>query len=369
MTSKKTVQFVTSNTGIISQLTFKRPAAKETRFTIQLPLPNDGTDRAMVEKSYYRRAKMDVVAYDPKDKCAFQCGTFTVTGRSKTTFTLQKHIHAVMKEARETTLNQLENKKKLVAQPVPVVFLPPSDATKEPPQVQLPPVVEAPQPFGFAPVQLVAHSAVYARPPQQTAQVQPKTTTITAFFGRTNLPKAIPTTYNGINFRSRLESKFARMLDAFHIRFVYEPMRVRTGDKGSYTIDFFIPDQQLYVELKPKRPHVEEERKCEDMSKMGFRVVLMYGDKFYKLPYRSEFYKNRSHRDYDHHDAVRGMCWVNGSKLAGDTVFVVGAHDAYTTPLDVPSTTVIHMNQVQSTYDMRWNHPVIKDALQSLKFM
>lgn len=382
MAPNKPVQFLLGNKGFISRLTFRHPASKAVFFSLQLPLPMDSTMRASVEKSYQYRAPMAVVAYDNENECGYECGTYTVTHRNKTTFTLQKHMSAVVKEAREAAMKQvqtqvqqrvakLERQKKVQQETVPVVFLP----APEPESVPVPETVPVPLPeTGLVPepvaqvqeqVQNPTVTTVHARP-AHAAVAQPA---ITSFFGRPNMPKAIPTTYNGTNYRSRLESKFARMLDALHIRFVYEPMRVRTADRGSYMIDFFLPDQQLYVELKPKRPHVEEERKCEDMSKMGFRVVLMYGEKFYKLPYRSEFFNGRSHRDYDHHDAVRGMCWISGKKLPGDTVFVIGTNPQLQTPLDVTSPTQIHLNQVQSTYDMRWSHESIKDALRPLKFM
>lgn len=367
MVNNKAIQVITNKAGVISRLTFQQPLVQSSFFTLQLPLPTDSVTRASVEKTYQQRAPVSVVAYD-KQQCGYECGTYTVTHKSKTTFTLEKHMSIVLQEARKAAMKQVQDQveervQRLRTKPkqpkpvVPVVFLPPPEVQPQQPEVQ-----QQPEP---QPGTLVLTTTVHPRPaapPQNQA-------TITSFFGKPNMPRAIPTTYNGIQYRSRLESKFARMLDALHVRFVYEPMRVRTADRSSYTIDFFLPDQQLYVELKPKRPHVEEERKCEDMSKMGFRVVLMYGEKFYKLPYRSEFFNGRSHRDYDHHDAVRGMCWIRGEKLAGDTVFVVGTHPSVHSPLDVTSPAQIHLNQVQSAYDMRWCHDSIKEALRPLKFM
>lgn len=364
----KAVQLITKKPGVITRLMFRKTATTPPFFTLKLPLPANHGERVSVEKSYHQRTPFAVVAYDAASKCAYECGTFMITDRNKTSFTVQKHMSAVVKEARQAAMKHVQAQvQERVARltrvkkqdAVPVVFLPPPEP--EPVALALAPTVAATPP----PPTVACITTVHARPDNPPV-AQPA---ITSFFNRSNLPKAIPTTYNGTNYRSRLESKFARMLDALHVRFVYEPMRVRTADKGSYTIDFFLPDQQLYVELKPKRPHVEEERKCEDMSKLGFRVVLMYGDKLYKLPYRSEFYNGRSHRDYDHHDALRGMCWIQGEKLPGDTVFVVGTHPQLHTPLDVPGATQVHLNQVQSSYDMRWNHDTIKQALQPLKFM
>ena len=131
--------------------------------------------------------------------------------------------------------------------------------------------------------------------------------------------------------------------------------------------DFFLPRQQLWVELKPQRPHLEEELKCEEMSTAGFRVALLYGEAIERPPFRSETQAKRETgaRDYKHKDGVRGMAWIDGEKLAGDTVFVTGANPrSQGSPLqllghlDKP-----HLDQVNSTRDMRWNTPGVLNAL------
>ena len=181
-----------------------------------------------------------------------------------------------------------------------------------------------------------------------------------------SFPHAIKTNYKGITFRSRLESRFAALMDELRVRYIYEPMKYNLIDGGTYMIDFFLPDQQLYVELKPKWPHIEEESKCEQMSARGFRVALLYGSSLHKPPFRSEFYRGKSHRDYSHHDALRGMTWINGRKLPGETVFVYGNHASFTTPLDVQTPDRVHLNHLESTTDMRWSHPFILQALHKI---
>jgi hypothetical protein len=178
-----------------------------------------------------------------------------------------------------------------------------------------------------------------------------------------------PTVYNGIRFRSILESKFARLMDALHVRYVYEPIKYNLAEGGTYCIDFFLPDQQLYIELKPKRPHIEEEYKCEEMSTRGFRVVLMYGE-VKKPPFRSYATTvtktGKPIRDYTHNDALRGITWINGVKLPGDAVFVMGKHATFTTPLDITDADKVHVNHLSGALDGRWNHPFIIDAFKTL---
>lgn len=196
---------------------------------------------------------------------------------------------------------------------------------------------------------------------------------------RTFMPQAIPTVYKNVQYRSRLEARFAHLLHELHVRFVYEPMAYRLASGSTYTIDFFFPDQQLYVELKPRRPHIEEEYKCEQMSAHGFRVTLLYGSALHKPPFRSELFNGRSHRDYAHHDALRGITWINGKKLAGDTVFVAGAHATFRTPLDLAlpvgdgdadaataPAPAVHLNQLASVLDERWHHPSILAAFSAI---
>ena len=176
--------------------------------------------------------------------------------------------------------------------------------------------------------------------------------------------RGIPTTYKGITFRSILESRFARLMDELNVRYVYEPVQYNLTAGGTYCIDFFLPVQQLFVELKPKRPHIEEELKCEQMSEKGFRVTLMYGSGVEKLPFLS--LAGKPFRDYKHHDALRGITWINGTKIPGDTVFVMGAHPTFKSPLDVSDVTAVHLNNLHSVMDNRWEHPFIVDAFSKL---
>lgn len=60
---------------------------------------------------------------------------------------------------------------------------------------------------------------------------------------------AIPTTYRGINFRSRLEARWAAFFDLCETRWLYEPI-----DLNNYIPDFLInPDNERksIVEVKP----------------------------------------------------------------------------------------------------------------------
>jgi len=61
--------------------------------------------------------------------------------------------------------------------------------------------------------------------------------------------KAIPTTYRGIEFRSRFESEVAMLLDKFGLEWQYEPKSFLLPG-GHYMPDFFVPSLRLWVESR-----------------------------------------------------------------------------------------------------------------------
>lgn len=58
--------------------------------------------------------------------------------------------------------------------------------------------------------------------------------------------KAIPTTYNGVRFRSRLEAKWAAFMDTVGWRWDYEPI-----DLNGYIPDFILTRRDIIAEVKP----------------------------------------------------------------------------------------------------------------------
>lgn len=65
-----------------------------------------------------------------------------------------------------------------------------------------------------------------------------------------NYIKAIPTEYNGITFRSKLEANYAKLFDYFNMNWMYEVEGYRFQDGTWYLPDFYFPDQDLFVEVK-----------------------------------------------------------------------------------------------------------------------
>lgn len=62
--------------------------------------------------------------------------------------------------------------------------------------------------------------------------------------------KAIPTTYHGIEFRSKLEAKYAQAFDRLGIVWEYEGRGFRFDDGTCYCPDFYMPELDVFFEVK-----------------------------------------------------------------------------------------------------------------------
>lgn len=321
---KKRGSQLTVKRGRVTQVLFVRSQVAETEMFVHLPV--DPAHLPVLERTAKEKAAVDVRAYDPQTKSVYSRGKFTLTRVGARTALLSK-------------LGAQRSK--------PPTGDMTADMTKP-----VPAPVKKDQDELFLVDEVVPDSVPPTLTTLMLTRTYPRQLVSTALRA---LPRAIPSTWNGVNYRSRLEAKFARLLELMNIRFLYEPVKCAKAGGGTYTIDFFLPDQQLYVELKPKRPHVEEEERCEEMSAKGFRVALLYGSALHQPPFRSELFLGKPHRDYKHHDALRGMAWSNGKKLPGDTVFV---HDE--------ASGKVFLDQVESVRDTRWAHPAVLAAYSQL---
>lgn len=78
--------------------------------------------------------------------------------------------------------------------------------------------------------------------------------------------KAIETVYNGYRFRSRLEARWAVFFDALGIKYEYEKEGYDLGDAGWYLPDFWLPDDELWVEIKGPDPTPKDIHKIKAMT-------------------------------------------------------------------------------------------------------
>lgn len=79
--------------------------------------------------------------------------------------------------------------------------------------------------------------------------------------------KPIETHYKGYRFRSRLEARWAVFFDALGIEWEYEKEGYDLGEAGWYLPDFWLPTQQIWVEIKPLLREASGEPKWPDDGK------------------------------------------------------------------------------------------------------
>lgn len=77
---------------------------------------------------------------------------------------------------------------------------------------------------------------------------------------------AIETRYKGYRFRSRLEARWAVFFDALKLRWEYEKEGYDLGDLGPYLPDFWLPDVNMWAEVKPLLFTNTEKAKCRALT-------------------------------------------------------------------------------------------------------
>lgn len=83
--------------------------------------------------------------------------------------------------------------------------------------------------------------------------------------------KAIETVYNGYRFRSRLEARWAVFFDALGIQYEYEKEGFELDGGERYLPDFWLPQQEIWVEVKPEAPEDVRATKTAQLVKASGR--------------------------------------------------------------------------------------------------
>ena len=90
--------------------------------------------------------------------------------------------------------------------------------------------------------------------------------------------KAIETEYKGYRFRSRLEARWAVFFDTLRIDWDYEPEGFDLGNEDLYLPDFWLPDVNMWAEVKAMEFSPDERRKCELLVKgTGHPCLMLIG--------------------------------------------------------------------------------------------
>jgi len=88
--------------------------------------------------------------------------------------------------------------------------------------------------------------------------------------------KAIETQYKGYRFRSRLEARWAVFFDTLGIAWEYEKEGYDLGDAGWYLPDFWLPEQQVWVEVKGDEISETDTAKVNALRALSEKDVLVF---------------------------------------------------------------------------------------------
>jgi len=100
---------------------------------------------------------------------------------------------------------------------------------------------------------------------------------------------AIPTKYNGYMFRSRLEARWAVFFDVMNIQYEYEAEGYKLAGAGWYLPDFWLPDADVHVEIRPLNKYKYDE-KCDALALASSRPVLYIAGSPGFLAYKLNIY-------------------------------------------------------------------------------
>lgn len=91
---------------------------------------------------------------------------------------------------------------------------------------------------------------------------------------------SIETEYNGIIFRSKMEAKWAFFMDQINIKYDYEPETFDLGENIYYIPDFYLPEIDKFLEIKPEfNPTQSPVERFALVTKKD--IIVMHGNPFF----------------------------------------------------------------------------------------
>lgn len=112
--------------------------------------------------------------------------------------------------------------------------------------------------------------------------------------------QAIETVYKGYRFRSRSEARWAVFFDTLGVKYIYEPEGYVFEDGTRYLPDFYLPNANMFFEVKGLELSKEDENKIKKLftyskkhvavgySDMSFQATSMFPGSEFELDSKSE---------------------------------------------------------------------------------
>ncbi len=125
--------------------------------------------------------------------------------------------------------------------------------------------------------------------------------------------KPIETAYNGYRFRSRLEARWAVFFDMLGIAYEYEKEGYHVGSMW-YLPDFWLPQQDCWIEIKGQKPNEQERHRAEALAKFTKKDVYLFSGPI-PLP-DSSFNEKGPMGCYEYGDGAEVFFWSD--EVAGE---------------------------------------------------
>jgi len=90
-----------------------------------------------------------------------------------------------------------------------------------------------------------------------------------------NVLTPIETRYNGILFRSRIEARWAVFFDKIRVPYQYEAEGYDLNGVW-YLPDFWMPQQDCFIEIKGVKPDIEAEKKASLLARLSRKRVFIF---------------------------------------------------------------------------------------------
>ena len=87
--------------------------------------------------------------------------------------------------------------------------------------------------------------------------------------------KSIETYYKGYLCRSRTEARWMVAFDKVDIKYEYEPEGFDLGKAGKYLPDFYLPQVDMYAEVKGRPFNIQELKKAKALALESKKVLLL----------------------------------------------------------------------------------------------
>lgn len=147
--------------------------------------------------------------------------------------------------------------------------------------------------------------------------------------------KPIETEYKGYRFRSRLEARWAVFFDVMGVKWEYEPQGFENEKGEKYLPDFYLPDYDMWCEVKPNDfdRREEIEKACSFLSKDSkIRALILLPN----IPYTSNmnsvfWYRCAYFNNIDNETVIRRIAFseTEDSYLEIATSLLVGRMQEY----------------------------------------